>query len=71
MYVDFTSFDSNGGFPTNKVYIMTPVDHTSTSKLWPYFPCSISGAEREREKERRGRCETEKKKGGVKERERE
>ena len=44
-YVVLMSFESNCGFPTSKVYMITPVDQISTSKLWPFVPCKISGAE--------------------------
>ena len=44
LYVDSTSFDSKGGLPTRRVYMITPVDHTSTSNEWPFLPWRISGA---------------------------
>jgi len=39
-----TSDVSNGGFPVNKVNIITPNDHISTSNECPVFPSIISGA---------------------------
>jgi len=44
LYVVLTSDVSNGGFPINKVYIITPIDHISTSYEWPTLPSNISGA---------------------------
>jgi len=28
---------SNGGFPNNKVNIITPIDQISTSYEWPFY----------------------------------
>jgi hypothetical protein len=44
LYVCLMSVVSKGGLPTSIVYRITPMDHTSTSKLWPHLPSSTSGA---------------------------
>jgi len=44
LYVVLTSDVSNGGFPVNKVNIITPNDQISTSNECPVFPSIISGA---------------------------
>ena len=46
LYVAWTSDVWNGGVPTKSVYMMTPMDHTSTSYEWPLplEPASTSGA---------------------------
>lgn len=44
LQVVLTSGVSNGGFPINRVQMITPNDQQSTSYEWPIFPSNISGA---------------------------